>query len=120
MDNKMDNRRKIISMAILTGLYFLAEFIVGIISNSISLIADSFHMFSDVLSLIVAFAAINLSRRIHSKTFTYGWKRAETIGALINGVFLVAVCITIIMEAIKHIINKEEMEKPELVVFIGI
>jgi len=107
-------------MIILTGIYFLTEFIVGIISNSISLIADSFHMLSDVLSLVIGLVALRMSSRIRSKTFTYGWGRAEIIGAFTNGVFLVVVCISILMEAIKHMIDSEEMKMPDIVVYVGI
>jgi len=47
-------------MLSMTASFFLVEIIVGYITNSIALVADSFHMLSDVVSLIVGFAAVRV------------------------------------------------------------
>ena len=64
-------------------------------------------MLSDVLSLAVAFISIQLSRGAHSDNKTYGWVRAEVLGGLTNGVFLIAVTIFICLEAIQRFIEPE-------------
>ena len=51
--------------------------------------------------------------------FTYGWQRAEILGALINGVFLLALCFTIFVEAIERFFNPVDIDKPELVLYVG-
>jgi zinc transporter 1 len=48
-------------MLFLTASFFLVEIIVGYVTNSIALVADSFHMLSDVVALIVGFASIRVS-----------------------------------------------------------
>jgi Co/Zn/Cd efflux system component len=55
-------------------------------------------MVSDVLSLLIGLFAIRLAQRGRTLKQTFGWKRAEVIGALINGVFLMAVVLFIILE----------------------
>ena len=70
-------------------------------TNSTALVADSFHMLSDVLSLIIGFLAVLFSRK-DSKHNTYGWARAEVLGALANAVFLLALCFSIIVSAIQR------------------
>jgi zinc transporter 1 len=49
----------------LTALFFLVEIIVGYVTNSMALIADSFHMLSDVAALVVAFLSVKVSIRLH-------------------------------------------------------
>jgi len=95
------------------------EFGFGIIINSLALMSDAFHMLSDMISLGIAFAAIQLSRRTHSSSKSYGWIRAEILGGLINGVFLVAVCFFIALEAIQRFISIPVIEDPLIIIIIG-
>lgn len=61
---------------------------------------------NDVCSLIVALQALKLAESSEaSAKLSYGWQRAEVLGALINGVFLLALCFSIGMEAIARFIN---------------
>ena len=63
----------------LTVTFFLVELIVGHITNSMALIADSFHMLSDVAALIIAFLSVRMAPKSWDKN-TYGWARAEVLG----------------------------------------
>jgi solute carrier family 30 (zinc transporter), member 1 len=63
-------------------------------------------MLSDVLALLVALAAIRLGRRARDDVFTFGWQRAETLAALVNGVFLLALCLSIALEAIGRFVQR--------------
>ncbi|KAI9615237.1 hypothetical protein H4Q26_011780 [Puccinia striiformis f. sp. tritici PST-130] len=84
--------------------FFFLELIVGCHVGSLALIADSFHMLNDVCSLLIALYAIKMtgnSKRSHE--YSYGWQRAEVLGALINGVFLLALCFSIFLEAIQRV-----------------
>ncbi|XP_028407890.1 zinc transporter 1-like [Dendronephthya gigantea] len=110
----------LISMLGLTGSFFLVEIVVGYITGSVALIADSFHMLSDVISLIVGFFALRYSKKTsQTDRNTFGWQRAEVLGALINAVFLVALCFTIFIEALKRLIEVEEITNPWLVLIVG-
>ncbi len=53
---------RLLTMLALTGAFFLVEIIVGYITNSIALVADSFHMLSDVVALIVGFSCVRVSQ----------------------------------------------------------
>jgi zinc transporter 1 len=104
----------------LCGLMFFVEIIVGYAVHSIALIADAFHMLSDVIALVVALYAIQLAKKKSTAShLTYGWQRAEVLGALINAVFLIALCFTIFLEAIERFINPKEIESPELILIVG-
>jgi zinc transporter 1 len=88
--------------------------------HSLALVADSFHMLNDVLSLCVGLWAVNVAKtKRRSKSFTYGWQRAETLGALVNGVFLVALCFSIMLEAIQRFFDPPEISNPKWILIIG-
>ncbi|XP_071633063.1 proton-coupled zinc antiporter SLC30A1 isoform X1 [Temnothorax longispinosus] len=109
---------RLLTMLWLTALFFLVEIVVGYITNSMALIADSFHMLSDVAALVVAFLSVKMSPKKWSKN-TFGWARAEVLGALVNAVFLVALCFSITVEACKRFIEVEEIHEPKLLVGVG-
>jgi zinc transporter 1 len=107
-------------MLVLTSSFFLVEIIVGYITRSVALIADSFHMLSDVISLIVGFFALRYSKKSgQTDRNTFGWQRAEVLGALINAVFLVALCFTIFIEGLKRLVEVEPIHDPWLVLIVG-
>lgn len=74
---------------LLTGAYFVVELAVGLWSGSVAVISDAFHTFSAVGGVLIALVAQGLSERPATPKHTFGWARAEILGALFNGVFLV-------------------------------
>jgi zinc transporter 1 len=58
---RFGNEARLVCMFLLTASYFLVEIVVGYVSNSMALVADSFHMLSDVAALIIAFVAVLVS-----------------------------------------------------------
>ncbi|XP_068908335.1 uncharacterized protein ZnT63C isoform X1 [Tenebrio molitor] len=109
---------RLLSMLWLTTSFFFVEIVVGYITNSMALVADSFHMLSDVAALMVAFVSVKMSPKKWSKN-TFGWARAEVLGALVNAVFLVALCFSITVEACKRFIESEAIHDPQLLVIVG-
>lgn len=83
----------------LTTTYAVAEVIGGLITGSLALLADAGHMISDSGSIAVALIAIWLARRPATAQRSFGFKRAEILAALFNGVTLVAIAIWIFIEA---------------------
>ncbi|KAJ8927198.1 hypothetical protein NQ314_020476, partial [Rhamnusium bicolor] len=109
---------RLLSMLWLTTFFFFVEIVVGYITNSMALVADSFHMLSDVAALVVAFLSVKMSPKKWSKN-TFGWARAEVLGALVNAVFLVALCFSITVEACKRFIETQTIHEPQLLVIVG-
>lgn len=102
----------------LTAFFFMVEISVGYFTNSMALLADSFHMLSDVAALTIAFLSIRMSPKKWSKN-TFGWARAEVLGALVNAVFLSAMCFSILIEALKRFLQVEPIRNPMLIVVVG-
>lgn len=111
---------RIISLLILDTIFFLIEAITGYAVHSLALVADSFHMLNDIISLFIALWAVKVKNtKPADGMYTYGWQRAEILGALINAVFLIALCFTIVIEAIQRLISPPEILNPVLVLVVG-
>ncbi len=90
----------------------LAEIIGGIWTNSLALLADAGHMFSDVAALSLSFFAIWFAGRKAPPHHTYGYHRIEILAAVVNGAMLVAISILIFLEAFKRFSHPEEVQGP--------
>lgn len=83
----------------LTGVYFVIEMGIGLWTGSIAVISDAFHTFSAVGGVLLAIIAARLARRPADADRSFGWYRAEIIGALVNGGFLLAMALVVIVMA---------------------
>ena len=101
-------------------LLTLAQIIGGIISGSLSLIADALHNFSDAASLLIALVAIRIGRKPPDQFKTFGYKRAETIAALINLTTLIIIGLYLCYEAIMRFITPEPIAGWTIVIVAGI
>ena len=77
----------------------------GLLSGSLSLIADALHNLSDAGAIVIAIIARRIGNKSANKAMTYGYKRAEIIGVLINSTSLIIVGIYLIYEAIGKYFN---------------
>ncbi len=91
-------------------LLTLAQVIGGIVSGSLSLIADALHNFSDAASLLIAWVARKIGRQPADHFKTFGYKRAEVIAALINLVTLVIVGLYLVYEALWRMFEPQVIE----------
>jgi cobalt-zinc-cadmium efflux system protein len=98
----------------------LAQFIGGIISGSLSLIADALHNLSDAASLGIAIFARKISRKPADNINTFGYKRAEVVAALINLTLLIVISLYLIYEAIWRIYFPVEISGWIIVIIAGI
>ncbi|ORY80417.1 cation efflux protein [Protomyces lactucae-debilis] len=111
----------IITLLVIDTLFFFLEIIVGYAVHSLALVADSFHMLNDIISLVIAYWAIKKAGQTENiaAKYTYGWQRAEILGALVNGVFLMALCVSIFLEAIQRFVEPQIITSPLLIVGVG-
>lgn len=105
----MGDRRLGIAIAI-NMLLTLAQVVGGIVSGSLSLIADALHNFSDAASLLIAWVARKIGRQPADHFRTFGYKRAEVIATLINLVTLVLVGLYLIYEALWRLFEPQIIE----------
>ena len=87
----------------ITATFFVIELVGGILTNSLALQTDAFHMLTDVVALAYALVAVRLAQRPVSLRRTYGYYRVEILSAFLNGILLWAVVIFVFYEAIQRI-----------------
>ena len=85
----------------------ISQVIGGIVSGSLALLSDALHNFSDVLALIIAYAANRLAAKEHTHTKTFGFKRAEVLSALFNTSILIGIAIYLIIESVEKLASPQ-------------
>ncbi len=88
----------------------LAEVIGGLISGSLALLSDAVHNLSDSGSLALSLIVHRISRRQPDQRKTFGYKRAETIGALINLVTLIVIALFLLKEGVERFFQPQPIE----------
>src|SRR5688500_9981211 len=86
-------RSRLLATLGVTGAIMVAEAVGGVLTGSLALLADAGHMLTDLLALVVAFAALALSARPADMRRTYGYRRLEVLAALLNSIALVVVSV---------------------------
>ena len=97
--DRAGSKRALKIVLVLTTAFMVAEVVGGLLADSLALLADAGHMLSDTLALGVALFAAWLAGRPGGPSRTFGYRRAEILAALFNGVTLVAISIWIFIEA---------------------
>ena len=95
---------------VITGLFMVAEVVGGVISQSLALLADAGHMFTDVGALALSLVAMRLAQRPPSVRKTYGYVRLEILAALVNGATLLLIAGLIIFEAWQRLREPVEID----------
>ncbi|KAJ4165243.1 hypothetical protein LMH87_006881 [Akanthomyces muscarius] len=118
---RFDRRKRLIATIAISFAFFVAEISAGFYTHSLALVADAFHYLSDLLGFVVALTALQVSEGSTPAPpgYTFGWQRATLLGAFFNGVFLLALGISIMVQAIERFINVSPIENPKLVLIIG-
>jgi len=96
--------------------FFVIELVGGILTNSLALLTDAWHMLNHILALIFAFVAAWFALRPISVKKTYGYYRAEILAAFLNGIFLWAVAVFIFFEALHRIQQPAEVESLNMLI----
>ncbi|TFK39825.1 cation efflux protein [Crucibulum laeve] len=100
--------------------FFIAEIAVGFRTRSLALIADAFHYLNDIVAYAIAFVAAYLQDSgEHTLKFTYAFHRAELVGAFFNGVFLLALALSICLQSVERFVHVETIRSPQLILIIG-
>lgn len=93
----------------------VVEAVYGFLANSMALLADAGHNLSDVLSLVVAWAGAQMAKRSASRRFTYGFKKASILAALINALLLLLAVGAIGAEAIRRLFDPAPAEAETMI-----
>ena len=112
---------KVLFQISLTLILFFAEAFTGYKTNCMALISDAFHTLSDLISLCIGLAAIRVGKKTVSaySRKTFGYKRAEVLGGIVQAVFLLSLCFNIYIEALKRFITPEKQRDVLQILVVG-
>ncbi|ANJ26613.1 cation diffusion facilitator family transporter [Agromyces aureus] len=108
------NRTRLWIAIAIIGAFVVVQVVGALLSGSLALLADAGHMTSDLIGLVVALVAAFVAARPATDRQTYGYRRAEVLGALINGVILIVVAVTVTIGAIGRLVSGAEGEAHEV------
>ncbi len=119
IDLQKPKRLLTLSLAV-TAAIAVVEAASGFLSNSISLVGDAVHMFTDVTAIALSLFALTMAARSHSGAMTFGYHRAEVLAAFANGVALAGVSVWVLYEALLRVMSPREIDAPLMLVAAGI
>ena len=94
--------RLLLTIAVTVGILAL-EIVGGILANSLALLSDAGHVFTDLAALILSLWALRMAARPANSRKTFGFHRFEILSALVNGVTLVVISLFIFVEAYRRL-----------------
>ncbi|HUG51124.1 MAG TPA: cation diffusion facilitator family transporter, partial [Terrimesophilobacter sp.] len=86
------------------------EAVGAALTGSLALLADAGHMLSDVIGLVVALVAVSVANRPATDRSTFGFQRAEVFGAVVNGVILLVVAVSVGASALVRLLGPGHVE----------
>uniref|UniRef100_A0A915DK42 Uncharacterized protein n=1 Tax=Ditylenchus dipsaci TaxID=166011 RepID=A0A915DK42_9BILA len=107
---QQDSRRDETILILISGLtlaFILAEVVGGWWSGSLAIMTDAFHMISDLVSFLISIMAIHLARRPPSAKYSFGFQRAEVLGALTSIIIIWVLTSLLVYMAIKRIVEAD-------------
>jgi cobalt-zinc-cadmium efflux system protein len=114
------HRGRLAVVFVLALVTFVVELVGGLLTNSLALLADAGHLFSDVVGIGLALGAIWVAGRPASTGRTFGYLRVEILAALVNAVLLFAVAAVVLIEAVRRLSGPPDIAStPMLLVALG-
>ncbi|CAA16327.1 Zinc transporter ttm-1 [Caenorhabditis elegans] len=109
------------AVAALSAVFIAAEFVGGFWAQSLAIMTDAGHMLSDLLSFIISIFAIRCARLPASKRLSFGYERAEVLGALTSVIILWVLTTVLVVVAIQRIVNNEhEVDADVMLITAGV
>lgn len=101
-------------------LLTVAQVIGGVVSGSIALAADALHNLNDAMALVVVYVARRVSRRSADASRTFGYRRAQVVGAMINLVALAVVGLFLAYESFERLFIPSEVGGWVVIILAGV
>ncbi|MFH9075668.1 cation diffusion facilitator family transporter [Streptomyces alboflavus] len=103
------DRRWLFLALLLLGVFTALEIGIAFAAGSLALLSDAVHMVTDVFSIVLALVAMRLAARPARGAFTFGFKRAEILSALLNGITLLLAAVWLGYHAVEHLVAPPEV-----------
>jgi len=118
--NALNFNKSFLIGIVLNVVYIVVEVVYGLLGNSMALLADAGHNFSDVLGLVLAWGATYLAKTATTERRTYGLRKSTILAALFNSILLMIAVGAITIEAIRKLILPEHVHGKTIIIVAGI
>ncbi len=112
--------KKLFWTVLLNLVITIAEFVGGILSNSLALVSDAFHNLGDTFAILITWITVKISKRPSDTAHTFGYRRIQILAALFNSVTLIAISIFLLFEAYERFMNPEPIKSLVMLVVASI
>ncbi|MCL8027170.1 cation diffusion facilitator family transporter [Nocardioides bruguierae] len=113
----VDHRGRLAVVLAITSAVLVAEVVGAVLSGSLALLTDAAHMLTDVAGLVLGLVAASLARRPSTDTHSWGWRRAEVLGAAAQAAVLLGVGLYVLVEAVSRLLDPGEVDAGPMLVF---
>lgn len=107
--SRSKGRQALKKALVITAGFMVIEFIGGWLANSLALMADAIHMLTDAGSIMVSLFAFWIAQKPSTPSLTFGYRRAEILGALANALAIWLLCGFLIYEAFERVASPQEV-----------
>lgn len=105
-----NDKKRLKQTIFIASVFTLIELLGGFVSGSLALLSDAFHLFSDVGSLALSLVVLNISQRPANERHTYGYQRAEALGAFCSSLLLWMIMALLVYEGIERLFHPEPID----------
>lgn len=113
LKNKRNTKKSLNRLYInigVSGAFMIGEIVGGVLSDSIAVITDAFHIFTDILGFLIIIVSLQLTRKQATYKMTYGFHRAEVIGTLLSIALIWGLTAWLVTEAVQRLITPQPVD----------
>lgn len=110
------NSRRLVIALVLTSTFLIAEVVAGFVFNSLALLSDAAHMFTDAAALAIALIAIRIGAKPADERRTFGYRRFEILAAAFNALLLFGVAIYVLVEGLRRLVTPETVQSTGMLI----
>lgn len=114
------NQRRLLLALFLCAIFMVVEFIGGYLCGSLAIMTDAAHLLSDIAGFTVSLVALTFSKKSPTRRFSYGYHRAEILGALLSLFCIWVVTAGLFNEAIQRIRKPVAIKSPLMIAIAGV
>lgn len=111
--------RTLIYACVLTTIFFLVELFGGWLAGSLAIMSDAAHLLSDLAGFAISLVAVSVSRLPANEYLSFGFARAEVLGAFVSVLFIWALTVVLVLFAIERLFNPQPVHGP-LMLLLGV
>lgn len=110
------SKKRLITVAVLSGSFMIAEIVVGLWSQSLAILADAGHMLGDVAAILLALIANIFATKTATPEKTYGYYRSEILASTLNSLCMLGMSIYILCEAYSRFFHQSDVQGMPMII----